>query len=130
MTKLYRVKSLKWTKNSGITTWWRDNDCGYTTDELEAGLYTEKQIQDQRSYYDNGVSTLAIPVDVEEWSEYRIEAYEGYLRHEKSNLSRWRSSEKQAAEALERAERMTEHCKQEIKKLTSDLLIQKALKTK
>ncbi len=38
----YLIKSLKWTKNDGIETWWRPDDRGYTHFICAAGIYKEE----------------------------------------------------------------------------------------
>lgn len=37
----YLIKSIKWSKNDGIETWWKPNSSGYTTFICNAGIYTE-----------------------------------------------------------------------------------------
>lgn len=46
----------------GFAVFWRENDSGYTSDILEAGVYTEEQIKASR-YYNNGFTTKAIPYE-------------------------------------------------------------------
>lgn len=41
----YLVKSIKWTKNDGVETWWGPDENGYTTRIYEAGIYNEEQAQ-------------------------------------------------------------------------------------
>ena len=38
----YLIKSLKWTNNDGIETWWKPEECGYTIFICAAGIYSEK----------------------------------------------------------------------------------------
>jgi hypothetical protein len=59
----YLILSLKWSpdKASGFAVWWGPNSHGYFTDMDKAGRYTQEQIDERPGYYDNGVSTLAIP---------------------------------------------------------------------
>ncbi len=38
----YLIKSIKWSKNDGVETWWKADSCGYTTYICRAGIYTEE----------------------------------------------------------------------------------------
>jgi hypothetical protein len=42
---------------------WRDNDMGYTTSPLEAGIYSDQRVLDNWSYYNDGVETIAIELN-------------------------------------------------------------------
>lgn len=37
----YLIKSIKWTKNNGVETWWKPDSSGYTNFICNAGIYTE-----------------------------------------------------------------------------------------
>lgn len=39
----YLVKSTKWTKHNGYTTWWGPNSSGYASQIKHAGIYTEEE---------------------------------------------------------------------------------------
>lgn len=41
---------------------WRSNNAGYTTSPFAAGVYTEEQVKAEPDYYNNGISTIAIPL--------------------------------------------------------------------
>lgn len=41
---------------------WRANDMGYTNSPFAAGKYTEEQVKENPDYYNNGLSTVAIPL--------------------------------------------------------------------
>jgi len=57
----YFVLSLKWTVGSDYIVFWRPNNAGYTVDIQQAGRYSQEQIINNPTYYDNGTSTLAVP---------------------------------------------------------------------
>lgn len=44
----YRVYSIKWGQ------WWRANNSGYTSNEGDAGLYSESNVMANKNYYDDG----------------------------------------------------------------------------
>lgn len=65
MKKNYYILSLKHTKpTSSLYTWWMPNSSGYTDVIQDAGIYTQEQIDEFPSYFNNGVDTAAIPCDV------------------------------------------------------------------
>lgn len=41
---------------------WRSNNAGYTNSPFAAGIYTEVQVLGDPEYYNNGYSTVAIPL--------------------------------------------------------------------
>jgi hypothetical protein len=41
----YLIKSLKWTKNNGIETWYKPNSNGYTYLIFYAGIYTDEDMK-------------------------------------------------------------------------------------
>lgn len=41
---------------------WRANNAGYTEFPFAAGHYSEEQLKAHPDYYNNGISTLAIPL--------------------------------------------------------------------
>ncbi len=57
----YYILSLKWSKGDNVK-WWGPNNNDYTSFLENAGLYTEDQILAEPDYYNNGESTLAVPV--------------------------------------------------------------------
>lgn len=61
ISDIFLILSLKNSPLGGVSLWWRANDCGYTDDINEAGGYTKEQIEKNPSYYNNGITTLAIP---------------------------------------------------------------------
>jgi hypothetical protein len=63
--QLYYVLSLKHSKAAdGVLTWWGPSDSGYAFRLESAGRYLESEITANRSYYDDGERTRAIPCDV------------------------------------------------------------------
>lgn len=41
---------------------WRANAAGYTNSPFAAGIYTEEQVKARPDYYNDGLSTVAIPL--------------------------------------------------------------------
>jgi hypothetical protein len=41
---------------------WRPDNAGYTTIPWAAGLYTEEEVDSDPGYYNNGYSTIAVPL--------------------------------------------------------------------
>ena len=56
------VLSLKWSDGM-MATWWKPNDSGYTYSLEEAGRYSREAVEDKANYYNDGETTLAIPVE-------------------------------------------------------------------
>lgn len=61
-TEGFYILSLKWSRGREILTWWGPKNSGYTGLLEGAGVYTREQVDAKPSYYNNGDSTLAIPV--------------------------------------------------------------------
>lgn len=59
----YYILSLKHSPAQGFALWWGPCDCGYTAELDMAGTYTEAQVNAQPDYYNNGKTTVAIPVE-------------------------------------------------------------------
>lgn len=57
----YVILSL--THSDGNTPcFWKANNAGYTVWPFNAGIYTAAEVNEDKSYYDNGSSTIAIPL--------------------------------------------------------------------
>ena len=59
----YFILSLKYSDGADLT-WWKPNDRGYTKYIEDAGIYPPQLVEGNPRYYDNGVTTLAIPAPV------------------------------------------------------------------
>ncbi|HYD21846.1 MAG TPA: hypothetical protein VEB40_10250 [Flavipsychrobacter sp.] len=60
-TKNFLIISLK--HGSGKSPmFWRPQDAGYTSSPFAAGLYREDKVKSDSNYYNNGDSTIAVPV--------------------------------------------------------------------
>jgi hypothetical protein len=60
--KKYIILSLKHgTETEPI--FWRSNNAGYTSQPWAAGIYTEEQVNEDPQYYNNGLSTIAVPLE-------------------------------------------------------------------
>lgn len=57
----YYILSVKWSNGDNLV-WWRPDDKGYTSFLEDAGIYTQDQVLGNLEHYNNGHSTLAIPV--------------------------------------------------------------------
>ena len=56
----YYIIGLKHSPADGCAIWWRPKCAGYTTNLLEAGRYSEAEINENPSYYNNGETTRAV----------------------------------------------------------------------
>lgn len=77
MSDEFLIVSLKHTaKSDDYITLWRPNDAGYTLYLPAAGRYSHTEIEERRSYYNNGRTTVAIPfADIE---PHFVNAADGY----------------------------------------------------
>lgn len=57
----YIIVSLKH-GSADRPVFWRANDAGYTTSPFAVGIYTEEQVKGDPQYYNNGFSTVAVPL--------------------------------------------------------------------
>ncbi len=65
MSSLFYVLSLKWSRrHHGVLSWWGPKNSDYVFRLEDAGQYTEAEIAAAPSYYNNGSSTVAVPVEV------------------------------------------------------------------
>lgn len=65
MADEFFILSLRWTRED-LITWWCAKNSGYTSNLAQAGRYARADVENNRAYYDNGQTTLAIPcVEVE-----------------------------------------------------------------
>jgi hypothetical protein len=62
MKKMYVIVSLKHSEKNSVA-FWRANDAGYTTNPWAAGLYTEEQVSNNQSYYNDGYNTVAVCIN-------------------------------------------------------------------
>jgi hypothetical protein len=61
----YFIVSIKHTKkNDPYITLWNPSDAGYCHRVEVAGKYSYSDVMERINYYNNGVSTLAVPCDV------------------------------------------------------------------
>jgi hypothetical protein len=59
----YYLISLKWSEPP-VVTFWGPDDKGYTRNLDKAGVYTRATLEAHPSYYQNGVQTIAVPIEV------------------------------------------------------------------
>lgn len=67
----YYILSLKWTRGDEAT-WWNPDNAGYTIVLDRAGRYAESRVKAAPCYYNNGVSTRAIPCEEAEKIATRV----------------------------------------------------------
>ena len=58
----FYILSRKWSKFGEPLVWWRPDDRGYTTNLDEAGEYSQALVFNKTAHYNNGDSTVAVPV--------------------------------------------------------------------
>lgn len=58
---IYIIISLKH-GNGKSPMFWRDNNAGYTYSPFAAGKYSKEQVESDPGYYNNGHSTIAVPL--------------------------------------------------------------------
>jgi hypothetical protein len=63
--KQFYIASLKWTKRDSLyITFWRPNDSRYAWPLSWSGKYAEDDVRNGLAYYNDGASTIAVPVEV------------------------------------------------------------------
>ncbi len=72
MANEYFVISLKWSVGADYIVFWRPGAAGYTADLGQAGRYSQEQLDRDRSYYDDGKNTLAVPCEEIEALAWRV----------------------------------------------------------
>ena len=129
---VYHIKSVKWTEHKETnpnreTVWWGPDNCGYTKDITEAGIYTEKEIQEHIKHFRTD-ETEVIPIDESVWSEERIKAYKIYRSNDVIQLKKWEKELEQLQERIATAKSLIESTKKYVKKTDMELAIQEKLK--
>lgn len=81
----YLIKSLKWTKNDGIETWWKPKENGYTTYICNAGIYTEEDKEKPHFKAEEGKSLLFVPL-TEELIKKAMQQVESRINKEKQYM--------------------------------------------
>ena len=75
----YFIFSLRWTKENHAT-WWGPNNSGYTSIIDNAGRYSREDVEAMPDYYNNGITTIAVPcADVERAAQRVVFDY-GFLK--------------------------------------------------
>lgn len=97
----YLIKSIKWTKNNGIETWWKANSSGYTEYICRAGIYTEEDKEKMKCYI--GKDSAFIPISekliekgrkqiqelIDEKRKY-IERYKSYINDDLNKIEEYK----------------------------------------
>jgi hypothetical protein len=60
--KEYYILSINHTRGY-VVSLWRPNNSGYTIYLEQAGRYSEEQVKKNQQYYDNKVTTMAVPCE-------------------------------------------------------------------
>lgn len=70
---MYYIMSLKWTRSGEeAVTFWGPGNSGYVLNLNEAGRYSDDQVTERCSYYDNRENTIALPCDIVDKYAIRI----------------------------------------------------------
>jgi hypothetical protein len=69
---IYLILSLKWSVTSENLVWWRPNNSGYTVLIERAGHYSREEVEAHPSYYNNGDTTIAVPLSLAVGMSHRI----------------------------------------------------------
>lgn len=56
----YYILSIRHSPADGCAIWWRPKCAGYTTNLLEAGRYTEAEVEADKQYFNDGKATRAV----------------------------------------------------------------------
>ena len=59
---VYMILSLRWSEGLKKLNWWAPDNSGYCYDIDKAGRYTAEQVAANPGYYDNDVTTRAVPL--------------------------------------------------------------------
>lgn len=96
----YLLKSIKWSKNDEVETWWKPNSSGYTTFIYNAGIYTEA---DKRKEEKNRTKLVPITKRLINKGRKQVEAL---IEEENKQIERYKrlieSSEKMIIKHKER----------------------------
>lgn len=69
MSEFY-ILSLRWTRSGEeCVTWWGPDNSGYVHSLENAGRYSAERVKGLPGYYDNRLTTLAVPCEIaEKWA--------------------------------------------------------------
>lgn len=127
MTKLFYIKSTKYTNRKetnpdGLTVYWGPDNCGYTTNIYQAGVYTENEIGNLDKH-----TTELIEIKEEPWSKIQISAWGKYIKNEELTIKLHKEEIRDFEEAIDyRKKRITKAQKDKMK-MEHELLIQEKL---
>lgn len=93
----YLIKSIKWTKNDGIETWWKPDSCGYTTFICSAGIYDEEDKKIKKAIIGKDIAFIPlsekiINKGIEQLEELikdkniEIERYKDYIKYTEESI--------------------------------------------
>ena len=102
----YLIKSIKWTKNDGIETWWKANSSGYTWYIYNAGVYTEEDKEKMKCYI--GKDSAFIPIS-EKLIEKGKKQIEELINERRKDIDRYK---KYVDYDLEKIKEYKEHFKE------------------
>lgn len=84
---IYLVKSTKWTKHNGYTTWWGPNSSGYASQIKYAGVYTEEEAKRLERVHGKDVC-IAVLFD-QELVQLGIQQMESEINLEQEDIKRY-----------------------------------------
>jgi len=61
--------------NGKAPVFWRKDASGYTDYPFAAGVYTKEQIESRPDYYNNGITSIAVPLTEESLNEIGFGCY-------------------------------------------------------
>lgn len=86
---IYLVKSTKWSKHNGYTTWWGPNSSGYTSLIRYAGIYTEEEAKRLERVHGKDIC-IAVLFD-QELVQLGIQQMESEINLEQEDIKRYES---------------------------------------
>jgi len=93
----YLIKSIKWTENDGIETWWKPNSCGYTTFICNAGVYNEEDKKKKKAVI--GKDIVFVPLNEKIINKGR-EQVEELIRHKNKEIEHYNDYIKYTEESI------------------------------
>lgn len=133
MKKLFHIKSLKWTNcedtnRGGETIYWGPNNCGYTKDIYQAGIYTEEQIEKHKKNHGVGLTTEVIEIETESWDIDRIVAWERYIEAETEDIRNYKKDLIEHEREIKKLKTYIESSQHSKNKMEHELKIQEMLR--
>lgn len=114
----FLIKSLKWTENDGVETWWKPKENGYTAYICNAGIYTEEDKEEPHFKAEEGKSLLFVPL-TEELIRKATQQVESRLNKEKLWMKSLKKSYENSIEDAEREIELIKEMKTKVSKMNN-----------